>query len=288
MNSRSKCAVAITLAIISVPTIASSNSEVWTTSNGSAVVDGNGNPIRTIHYKGKALVALAKAAKTKGVVELAVKGIDKVKVKEKADNEAKEPLVMVVEKAAVKVLETAPKPLIPTKLVPVSIVKPVVKDEVKEEVKEEIKQVVKPEAKPEVKLKAKPVVVVQQPIMEQPKVEYRFNKVQTTVLFDTASATLSADASGNLKQLVMATGLAQSVISVQVIGHADTRGDEAYNMTLSEQRMRSVANYLESLKLKVTSLFAKGETSPVVNDQGEDLAKSRRVHVAIKTRHLKN
>jgi len=59
-------------------------------------------------------------------------------------------------------------------------------------------------------------------------------------------------------------------------------------MTLSEQRMRSVADFLEGLKLKVTSMFAKGETSPVMDDQGEDLAKSRRVHVAVKTRHLKD
>ena len=292
MNTRSKCAVAITLAIISVPTIASSNSEVWTTSNGSAVVDGNGNPIRTIHYKGKALAALAKAAKSTDVSKQIV--MEKVKVK------TKEPLVKVISQAVVKVIETEPKPVIPVELEPIKIIKPIVKDEVKEEVKEEVKQVVKSVAKPEVKIELKPVVVVEAPviieqpevaiapIMEEPKVEYRFNNYQTTVLFDTASATLSADASGSLKQLVMATGLAQSVISVQVIGHADTRGDEAYNMTLSEQRMRSVADFLEGLKLKVTSMFAKGETSPVMDDQGEDLAKSRRVHVAVKTRHLKD
>jgi len=288
MNTRSKCAAAITLAIISVPTIASSNSEVWTTSNGSAVVDGNGNPIRTIHYKGKALAALAKAAKSTDVSKQMV--MEKVKVK------AKEPLVKITTQAVVKVLETEPKPVIPLTLEPVKIIKPIIK----EEVIEEVKQVVKSLAKPEVKIELKPVVAVEAPviieqpevviapIMEEPKVEYRFNNYQTTVLFDTASATLSADASGSLKQLVMATGLAQSVISVQLIGHADTRGDAAYNMTLSEQRMRSVANYLEGLKLKVTSMFAKGETSPVMDDQGEDLAKSRRVHVAIKTRHLKD
>ena len=276
MNTRSKCAVAITLAIISVPAIASSNSEVWTTSNGSAVVDGNGNPIRTIHYKGKALAVLTQAAKPKEI------------------------LVKIATQAVIKVLEIKPKSVILLELKPVKIIKPIVKDKVKEEVKEEVKQVVKSVAKPEVKIELKPVVVVETPviieqpevviapIMEEPKVEYSFNNYQTTVLFDTASATLSADASGSLKQLVMATGLAQSVISVQVIGHADTRGDEAYNMTLSEQRMRSVSDFLEGLKLKVTSMFAKGETSPVIDDQGEDLAKSRRVHVAIKTRHLKD
>jgi outer membrane protein OmpA-like peptidoglycan-associated protein len=280
MNTRSKCAVAITLAIISVPTIASSNSEVWTTSNGSAVVDGNGNPIRTIHYKGKALVALTQAAKSKDDTEQVV--MEKVKVK------AKEPLVKVATQAVIKVLQIEPKLVIPVELKPVKIIKPIVKDKVKEEVKEEVKQVFKSVVVVETPVIIEQPEVVIAPIMEEPKVEYRFNNYQTTVLFDTASATLSADASGSLKQLVMATGLAQSVISVQVIGHADTRGDEAYNMTLSEQRMRSVSDFLEGLKLKVTSMFAKGETSPVIDDQGEDLAKSRRVHVAIKTRHLKD
>jgi outer membrane protein OmpA-like peptidoglycan-associated protein len=59
-------------------------------------------------------------------------------------------------------------------------------------------------------------------------------------------------------------------------------------MTLSEQRMHSVANFLDGLKLKVSSMFAKGETSPVLDDNGEDLGKSRRVYVAIKTRQLKD
>ena len=245
MNTTSTLAVAITLAVISVPAIASSNSEVWTTSNGSAVVDSSGNPIRTIHYREKKVAVITPAPQ------------ESVSV------------IKAVEQAVV---------IAPAKQEPQIIVEQVAQVDV------EASQVV---AK---KVAAKKVAASEtiEPQVITPKVEYAFNTYETRVLFDTASATLSADASGSLTQLVMATGLAQSIISVQVVGHADTRGDQAYNMTLSEQRMHSVANFLDGLKLQVTSMFAKGETSPVLNDNGEDLAKSRRVYVAIKTRHLKD
>ena len=293
MNTRSECAIAIALVIISVPTMASSNSEVWTTTNGSVVVDGNGNPVRTIHYKHKTLAALTQVINAEKVAE------------EQVNQEVKIAFVKVAQPAATTVFETEPEPIIAPKnvispkLIPIKIVDPVIKSEVKKEIKKETKQEVKQAVDAQTPIIKQPKATITQvaelrPVTQKveamltPQVEYRFNNYQTTVLFDTASATLSDNATGSLKQLVMATGLAQSVISVQVVGHADTRGSEAYNMTLSEQRMRSVADYLNALKLKVTSMFAKGETSPVVNNQGEDLAKSRRVHVAIKTRYLKN
>ncbi|MFT7178484.1 MAG: outer membrane protein OmpA-like peptidoglycan-associated protein [Oceanospirillaceae bacterium] len=252
MNTTSTLAVAITLAIISVPAIASSNSEVWTTSNGSAVVDSSGNPIRTIHYREKNATAITPAPQ------------ESVSV------------IKAVEQAVV---------IAPAKQEPKIIVEQVAQLEV------EASQVVAKKVVVEKKVVAENKVVASEttePQVITPKVEYAFNTYETRVLFDTASATLSADASGSLTQFVIATGLAQSIISVQVVGHADTRGDQAYNMTLSEQRMHSVANFLDGLKLKVSSMFAKGETSPVLDDNGEDLGKSRRVYVAIKTRQLKD
>jgi outer membrane protein OmpA-like peptidoglycan-associated protein len=255
MNTTSTLAVAITLAIVSVPAIASSNSEVWTTSNGSVVVDSSGNPIRTIHYREKKVVVITPAPQ------------ESVSV------------IKAVEQAVV---------IAPTNQKPQIIVEQVAQVEV--EASQVVAKKVVAKKVAEKKVVAKKVAASEtiEPQVITPKVEYAFNTYETRVLFDTASATLSADASGSLTQLVMATGLAQSIISVQVVGHADTRGDQAYNMTLSEQRMHSVANFLDGLKLKVTSMFAKGETSPVLNDNGEDLAKSRRVYVAIKTRHLKD
>ena len=59
MKTTSKLVVGVTVAMFTMPTWASSsmaNSQVWTTTNGSAVVDGNGNPVRTIHYIDKKVV----------------------------------------------------------------------------------------------------------------------------------------------------------------------------------------------------------------------------------------
>lgn len=215
--------VAVSLAIISVPAVASSHCEVWTTTDGSAVVDSSGKPIKTIHCKEKK-VALIKT------------------------------------------------PAVKSKINPVLVAEPAILAEQQDVVLDPVKQA--------------PKVAALKGIT--PTAKYTFNNYQARVLFDTDSATLSADASANLTQLVMTTGLAHSIVSVQVVGHADTRGDQAYNMSLSEQRMHSVTKFLDGLKLKVTSMIAKGETSPIVDGQGENLTKSRRVYIAIKTRHLKN
>ena len=151
MNTRSKCAIAIALVIISVPTMASSNSEVWTTTNGSVVVDGNGNPVRTIHYKHKTLAALTQVINAEKVAE------------EQVNQEAKIAFVNVAQPAAATVFETEPEPIIAPKnvispkLIPIKIVDPVIKSEVKKETKKETKQEVKQ------------AVVAQTPIIKQPK-----------------------------------------------------------------------------------------------------------------------
>ena len=59
MKTASKLVVGMTVAMFTMLTWASSsmaNSQVWTTTNGSAVVDGNGNPVRTIDYIDKKVV----------------------------------------------------------------------------------------------------------------------------------------------------------------------------------------------------------------------------------------
>ena len=56
MKTTSKLVVGMTVVMFTMPTWASSvmaTSQVWTTTNGSAVVDGSGNPVRTIHSKGR-------------------------------------------------------------------------------------------------------------------------------------------------------------------------------------------------------------------------------------------
>ena len=294
MNTTSKIVLGMTLAIITVPGLAAgtmSNSVVWTTTNGSAIVDSSGNAVRTIHYLEKTVAVTKQTHKTTPSLIAAIK-----KAVAKVLN--KEPDI-VPEPAAQIVLIADPTPVIveqevvpvPVKEVAVAVVEDepehvekadVVVAEEEPEPVEEVVVVVEEEL--EVVVEA-PVVVTP---MEPVKVEYSFNDYLATILFDTNSATLTAEGEGSLKQLAMATARAERVLSVQLFGYADSRGDHDYNMALSAKRMRSVEEFLSGQSLNVTSRFAKGESSPVLGADGEDLALSRRVDVAIKTRHLKD
>ena len=72
--------------------------------------------------------------------------------------------------------------------------------------------------------------------------------------------------------------------NILVVGHTDSSGSEAYNMTLSKNRAYAVTNYLINKGLSsgrfTTNWF--GETQPMHdNSTSEGRAKNRRVNVAI-------
>ena len=280
MKTKSQLVLAMTIAMITMPVLAagpSGNNDVWTSGNGSTIVDGNGNPIRTIHYQNKtSLVANVKA---------------------NANTQPSPSLLAVIKKAVTKAFnaEAEPTPMIATqeqapKLAKTLVLKkaPVIK-KAPAQVIAASAVMTQPKAAVEVLKEVAPALGnanVKVTAVKPPKIDYSFHDYKATVLFDTGSAVLTEDASSSLTQLAMATKKAEKVISLQVLGHADTRGDAGYNMTLSEERMLSVAQFFDGLKLKVTSMFAKGETSPVMGTEGEDLTLSRRVQVFIKTRHI--
>ena len=280
MKTKNQLVLAMTIAIITMPVLAagpSGNNDVWTSGNGSTIVDGNGNPIRTIHYQNKtSLVANVKA---------------------NANTQPSPSLLAVIKKAVTKAFnaEAEPTPMIATqeqapKLAKTLVLKkaPVIK-KAPAQVIAASAVITQPKAAVEVLEEVAPALGnanVKVTAVKPPKIDYSFHDYKATVLFDTGSAVLTEDASSSLTQLAMATKKAEKVISLQVLGHADTRGDAGYNMTLSEERMLSVAQFFDGLKLKVTSMFAKGETSPVMGTGGEDLTLSRRVQVFIKTRHI--
>ena len=280
MKTKNQLVLAMTIAIITMPVLAagpSGNNDVWTSGNGSTIVDGNGNPIRTIHYQNKtSLVANVKA---------------------NANTQPSPSLLAVIKKAVTKAfnVEADPTPMIATqeqapKLAKTLVLKkaPVIK-KAPAQVIAASAVITQPKAAVEVLEEVAPALGnanVKVTAVKLPKIDYSFHDYKATVLFDTGSAVLTEDASSSLTQLATATKKAEKVISLQVLGHADTRGDAGYNMTLSEERMLSVAQFFDGLKLKVTSMFAKGETSPVMGTEGEDLTLSRRVQVFIKTRHI--
>jgi len=299
MKTASKLVVGMTVAMFTMPTWASSsmaNSQVWTTTNGSAVVDGSGNPVRTIHYIDKNLVVTKVTPKSSlsllAVIQNAVAKVFNTETESELEPESEPKLLIIAEENNDLLPETPTPEPVPTVVEPEEIVvlEPVVKPVVIAVVAEERKPEPQPELKPQAKPEPKPESEVETAAVVTPvtpaKIVYNFNNYKATILFDTDSAVITADASGSLTQLAMATQKAEKVMSVKLVGYADSRGEYNYNMALSEKRMTSVANFLDDLKLKVTSRFAKGETAPVLGTDGEDLTMSRRVEVQIKTRHI--
>jgi outer membrane protein OmpA-like peptidoglycan-associated protein len=71
---------------------------------------------------------------------------------------------------------------------------------------------------------------------------------------------------------------------VEVGGHTDSVGSEAYNQGLSERRADAVRDYLMSKGVKASRLTARGygESRPVAsNDTEEGRAENRRVELVV-------
>lgn len=69
-------------------------------------------------------------------------------------------------------------------------------------------------------------------------------------------------------------------VKVEIVGHTDSVGSDAYNQKLSERRAESVRAYLESRGVTATRLSAegRGESEPVATNENEDgRALNRRV-----------
>lgn len=103
------------------------------------------------------------------------------------------------------------------------------------------------------------------------------------VTFEFDRANLTANAKAILDQAADALLSAQG-IRVEIAGHTDARGSDAYNAKLSEQRAQSVMTYLGERGIAADRLSAKGygEAEPVADngtDEGREL--NRRVELKI-------
>ena len=283
MHTKTQLVLAMTVALTTMPTLAAGsagNSQVWTTSNGAPIVSGNGNPIRTIHYQDPS----PKIAATNGISKPSPSLFAVIK---KAVTKAlnAEPESMQAELPVEQPTQTAKKM---NRVLPATLITQATLATLATPAMDPIPPVIEPRVAAAALEKVAPSVeaAVIVTAVKPAKINYTFNQYKATILFDTGSADLTSEASSSLTQLAMATQKADKIISLKVLGHADTRGDSAYNMSLSEARMLRVASFFDGLKLKVTSMFAKGETSPVMGANGEDHTLSRRVQVLIKTRHV--
>ncbi len=104
-----------------------------------------------------------------------------------------------------------------------------------------------------------------------------------TVYFDTSKSNVRSDQGSKITNAVaVLKGLAAGS-KVNVVGHADNRGDAARNLALSEARAATV---LEALKAGLGADASKIEFASAAKGDGEpvaDLAKSRRVTVEIRS-----
>jgi OOP family OmpA-OmpF porin len=95
-------------------------------------------------------------------------------------------------------------------------------------------------------------------------------------LTDSGKATLNTFA---------ARALALKVSGIAVVGHADSRGEAAYNQDLSERRANAVKSYLESKGIigSLINTSGDGEYSPLSsNDTKEGRAQNRRVDIVVR------
>ena len=102
------------------------------------------------------------------------------------------------------------------------------------------------------------------------------------VLFDFNKATSQPVSDGVLQQVA---GLltADKALKLEVQGHTDNVGNDAYNQTLSEARARSVMVWLTQHGVAAERLTSKGygKTKPVADNGTDDgRAKNRRVEIA--------
>jgi outer membrane protein OmpA-like peptidoglycan-associated protein len=102
------------------------------------------------------------------------------------------------------------------------------------------------------------------------------------VNFDFDKATLRQEDIGSLDNDV-ATLKTWGDVDIEVAGHTDSMGSDAYNMKLSQQRAEAVRNFLISRGVAADRLTAKGygESQPVADNATEEgRFKNRRVELA--------
>jgi len=101
------------------------------------------------------------------------------------------------------------------------------------------------------------------------------------ILFDFDQATLKSSSEPALRQLLAALQ-ANATMNVDIEGHTDNVGDDAYNLALSERRAQAVVAWLTQNGIASSRLnpVGRGETAPVAaNDTADGRALNRRVEV---------
>lgn len=103
------------------------------------------------------------------------------------------------------------------------------------------------------------------------------------VTFDFNSTAIKPQFRATLDQIALSLQQYPNSL-VDVYGHTDSTGSDAYNQTLSENRARAVGNYLSMRGVSATRLrtMGFGETQPVATNATEEgRSRNRRVEIKI-------
>ena len=292
MIIKTKLGLAMALALTSSSSWAAletTTCEVWRITDGSPLVTNDGRPVLTKQCSSKPVTSLATPdANQEPSTDIEAEAEAEPEAEIEAQSEAEPVLVpeAVPEPEPEPVLILVPEPVLI--LVPEPVLVPEAEPAIEPATATQTSaQATAPasvsESTAEVSEQAEAETEVVVQTIAPTAIKYVFNNYQSTVLFDTDKYNLSADTKGSLRQLAMASDK-NEIIRVQLAGHADSRGTHAYNMHLSEHRMLAVAEFLATFNILPTSLFAKGETDPVLVNNIEDLSLSRRVNIILTTR----
>src|SRR5262249_18296237 len=102
--------------------------------------------------------------------------------------------------------------------------------------------------------------------------------------FEFDSAVIKKDSYYILDAVVAAVNGNPDILLIEVAGHTDERGEDAYNLDLSDRRAASVVKELTAhgVDPKRLQSHGYGEARPVVNEHNEAAwAKNRRVEFLI-------
>lgn len=97
--------------------------------------------------------------------------------------------------------------------------------------------------------------------------------VPIPIRFETASAKFAPIGEQAAKELLDALR-EQKAVNVTLVGHTDERGEAGYNLKLSDQRVKAVADYLRQggITAKITTV-AKGKSEPLQLDNTSDFSR---------------
>jgi outer membrane protein OmpA-like peptidoglycan-associated protein len=123
-----------------------------------------------------------------------------------------------------------------------------------------------------------PPIPAPPPKKEEPKpparVEVRDNKIEIRekIQFELAKATIKEESFDLLNEIVQVIKDNPHIKKIAIEGHASSDGDDAFNLKLSDERSKSVRQYLIEKGIPEGALTAKGfgETKPIADNETEE------------------